>query len=666
MNKHETPHISNAAEDPAPSTPAFDARRNALKAGVGTALIAGGHWEASAQIVAPVTPPPPRPASPATRPFVDQMPIMPELPSRPLTDPAFASTPPSKWPNRAINPATNLPYEGRGEPHQFRELAEPTVFFAARYGAVPPVKIHSDLNPQTNFWGCNLGGANLATDPPVSPCPTIVTRYSDHRNPLDNKAVVIRRFNNLPTGAPSGGFGKNSITIHTHNFHGAPDSDGGPCDPSLGGLSIDPWTQGRFFFPGQYYDYYYNMKRSGFIDPTTHSTNPLIKTTPSNVIPRLNPAMPNGDVRETLSTLWYHDHREGYTGANVYKGLAGFHLVFNEYDTGNETTGFRLPSYPKYDIPILIGDVWINPSTGQTEIDLTNKNGHLGDKYLVNGKIQPFFPVDKRRYRLRLLNRGPSRYQILALTNPANPGQNIPFWIISSDGNLLTKPVQVTSVRLSPAQRVDVIVDFAAIATTFGAQTLWLENRAKQTNPEQPRTDLDPKGTVANAVMEFRIGAAAVADASANPATITSFAPISLPPVPTPALTRTFDWDSKELGWAVNGVVVDCTTVRFWMKRGRPERWIFSLNGGWGHPLHLHFVEGRITRRNGAAVPATSPDFGRVDVINLYPGETAEYIVTPTDYVGVYPFHCHNSVHEDYGMMLLLGVDDVGDTKARP
>ena len=665
MDSRETPPTSNAAEQPAPSTPALDARRNALKAGVGTALVAGGQWEAGAQSVAPVAQRLSRPPSPATRPFVDRMPIIPQLPSRPLTDPAFASTPPSKWPNRAINPATKLPFEGRGDPHQFRELAEPTVFFAMRYGAVPPVKIHSDLNPQTNFWGANLGGENLATDRPVSPLPTIVTRYSDHRNPLDNKAVIVRRFNNLPTGAPSGGFGKNSITVHTHNFHGGPDTDGGPCDPSLGASSVDPWTQGRFFFPGQYYDYYYNMKRAGFIDPTSYSSNPLIKTTPSNVIPRLNPAMPHGDVRETLGTLWYHEHREGGTSANIYKGLAGFHLIFNEYDTGDETTGFRLPSYPKYDIPILITDIWVNPSTGQTEIDLSNIDGHLGDKYLVNGKIQPFFPVDKRRYRLRLLNKGPSRYQILVLTNPANPTQNIPFWIISSDGNLLTKPVQATSVRLSPAQRVDVIVDFAAIAATFGAQTLWLENRGIHTEPEKPTGDLAPIGMVANAVIEFRIGAA-VADASANPATITSFAPISLPPIPTPAVTRTFDWKTGDGGWSVNGEVVDCLKVRFWMKRGRPERWIYNLGGGWGHPLHMHFVEGRITRRNGVAVPATSPAFGRVDIVDLYPGESAEFIVTPTDYVGVYPLHCHNSVHEDYGMMLLFGVDDVGDTKAQP
>jgi FtsP/CotA-like multicopper oxidase with cupredoxin domain len=212
---------------------------------------------------------------------------------------------------------------------------------------------------------------------------------------------------------------------------------------------------------------------------------------------------------------------------------------------------------------------------------------------------------------------------------------------------------------------VDVIVDFASIATTFNARRLWLENRALQTDPEKPLLDLANPGTVANALVEFRLGNAAP-DASADPATITSFAPIALPPVPTPALTRTFNWDSIAGGWAVNGRVVDCSTVRFWMKRGRPEKWVFDLGGGWAHPLHLHFVEGRVVLRNRTAVAPTRPDFGRVDVVALYPGESAEFVVTPTDYVGVYPYHCHNAVHEDYGMMLLLGVDDVGDTNTQP
>ena len=240
--------------------------RTALKAGLaaGTAsvVVVAAAQKASAGAI----------SSPLTTPFLEPMPITPLLPERQLTDPAFAK-PPTVAPNRDINPATGKPFEGRGEPHQLRSLNPPQKFFAQRFGAVPAVSIHPQLAKQINFWGANLGGADLGTDKPMTPMPTIVSRYQAGAN----TAILVRRFNNLPTGAPSGGFGKNSISMHTHNFHSAPDSDGGPCDPGLGALSENPKTQGRFFFPGQYYDYYYNMKRAGFTSPAYAPTATFAK-----------------------------------------------------------------------------------------------------------------------------------------------------------------------------------------------------------------------------------------------------------------------------------------------------------------------------------------------------------------------------------------------------
>ena len=570
------------------------------------------------------------------------MPIMPLLPQRPLTDGAFAQ-PPTVTPNRAHNPATGLPYEGRGEAHQLREMNPPQYFYAQRFGAVPALSIHPNLQPQINFWGAKLGGADLRSDKPMTPLPTIVSRYKAGAN----TAVLVGRFNNLPTGASSGGLGKNQISLHTHNFHSAPDSDGGPCDPGLGALSEHPATQGRFFFPGQYYDYYYNMKRAGFTNPGT----------------------PDGDVRETLGTLWYHDHREAHTAENCYKGLAGFHILFNEYDTGDEATGFRLPSFPQFDIPTIFTDLRIDPATGQAAFDLFDTDGHLGDKYLVNGKVQPYFNVSKRRYRLRLLDMGPSRFYQLFLTNPDNPSQSIPFWRIANDGNLLPKPLLVTSVRLSVAERADVIVDFNALTApggaAQGATRLWLENRLVQSKGEGPENSLYAPGKPANVLVEYRIGAV-VADASSNPATIASFAPITLPPLETPLVTRTFDFDKRNGQWIVNGRPISCDEVRFTMKRNTTERWIYKSGWGWSHPIHHHFVEGRILKRNGVAIPSTFQEFSRKDVVWLGENEQVEFVLKVTDYVGVYPMHCHNVVHEDHAMMLLFAVRDVGDTNPNP
>lgn len=621
------------------NAPRSAARRQLFKAGVAALPVAAVGSDALAQ----VSNTPGMAASPYTEPFLEPLRIMPELPVRAATFGPFATRPSTIEPNRAINPATRLPFEGRGDAHQTRAMNPPQNFYVQRFGAVPPVSIHPMLPLQVNFWGANRGGA-LANDPAMTPMPTIVARYQAGTN----TSMLIRRINELPQGAASGGFGKNSISIHTHNFHSGPDSDGGPCDPGLGALAENPLTQGRFFFPGQYYDQYFNMKRAGFTNPGT----------------------PDGDVKESLGTMWYHDHREAHTAENCYKGIAGFFIAFNEYDTGNEATGFKLPSYPKYDVPIVFADLAIDPLTGQAALDMKTDTGHLGDKYLVNGKIQPYHVVSKRRYRFRMLDMGPSRFHQLFLVNPDNPSQVIPFWRISNDGNLYEKPQLITSMKLAPAERGDIIIDFAKLTAAggpaAGATRLRIENRLIQTAPEKPDNGLNPPGNPANALIEFRLTGPKVADKSRDPATIASFAPITLPPLAPATVTREFKFDRSNGAWTVNNRLIDCSEIRFTMKRGRTERWIFSTSGGWAHPVHNHFVEGRIVKRNGVVVGPNSQEFSRKDVVALYPGDTVEYVVKATDYVGVYPMHCHNIVHEDSGMMLLFRVDDIGDTNPQP
>ena len=125
--------------------------------------------------------------------------------------------------------------------------------------------------------------------------------------------------------------------------------------------------------------------------------------------------------------------------------------------------------------------------------------------FLVNGKVQPFHPVQKRRYRFRLLDAGPSRFYEFFLTNPANLSQKIPFWVISNDGNLLPRPIEVTSVRVGVAERFDIIVDFNKIAQRFGnPPVIRLENRLEQVNGRGPTGKILPAGQ-GDQLLEFRL-----------------------------------------------------------------------------------------------------------------------------------------------------------------
>jgi FtsP/CotA-like multicopper oxidase with cupredoxin domain len=410
------------------------------------------------------------------------------------------------------------------------------------------------------------------------------------------------------------------VSTHLHNNHGPSESDGNPCDFFGPHEALDDSRRGTF------YDHHYPNVLAGI-----YSTHPGV-----------------GDINESLSTLWYHDHRVDFTSQNVYKGLAGFYLLFNQFDSGDETTGFRLPGFPAFDIPLLFNDKVIDPISGQLFFDLFNLDGILGDKFLVNGHVQPKLTVSPRRYRFRLLDAGPSRFYQFHLTDPASPSTVNRFHAIANDGNLLPKPVLVDNVRISVAERMDVIIDF----TPFAGKSLYLENRLEQVNGRGPTGRVLAPGQ-GNNVLRFDVVGPPVVDNSADPATIAKFYDVPNN-TETPRVTRTFRFERGNGMWQINGKFVDCTPgapARFRIKQNTVERWILQNNsGGWQHPIHIHFEEFQMLKRNGVAPPAV--ERGRKDVARLQFNEQIELFFRFRDFVGRYPMHCHNVVHEDHAMML--------------
>jgi len=106
---------------------------------------------------------------------------------------------------------------------------------------------------------------------------------------------------------------------------------------------------------------------------------------------------PSGNPLEALSSLWYHDHHLDFTAQNVYKGMFGCYTLFDDKDTGDETTGLRLPG-GQYDVPIFFND-WLFDQNCQLVFDLFNLDGILGDRFAANGVIQP--SADDPRIKLK-------------------------------------------------------------------------------------------------------------------------------------------------------------------------------------------------------------------------------------------------------------------------
>ena len=547
-------------------------------------------------------------ASPATTPFTLPLPI-PRV-KQPV---AWSSlTPaPSIAPNTAINPATGLKYEGRTRSHQGPALGLPfpTPIAYQVTQRLAQVRVSNQL-PLQNLW--TFDGSATG--------PTYVANYG--------QPVLIRNVNKLP--ADNGGFGMNSGSTHLHNGHTPSESDGFPGD---------------FFAVGQYYDQYYPNALAGF--RSTHA--------------------PTGDVNEALSTLWYHDHRVGFTAQNVYKGLAGFYLLFNQYDTGNETTGFRLPSFPAYDIPMMFADRVYDCATGMLAFDAFNLDGILGDKFQVNGVIQPVLHVSPRRYRFRWLNSGPSRFMQLYLTDLNNPGGSNPVWQISNDGNLLPGPVQVPAVALGVAERSDVIIDFSK----YAGRTLYIENRLEQDNGRGPTGNLVPGGT-GDLLLKIVVDGPTVVDASVDPATAPRY--YALPSVAgTPTASRSFAFDQDFNGqWSINGRFFNGNTPRFVVTQNTMEQWRFTSGRGWSHPIHVHFEEFQMTAGapglygSRSTSSSTGVNLARKDTVRSVENGDVTVRMRFRDFTGRYVMHCHNAIHEDHAMMLRFDIGSTGDTNSVP
>lgn len=439
---------------------------------------------------------------------------------------------------------------------------------------------HPDI-PDTTVWGYDG----------TSPGPTFQCFYG--------QPAFVRIFNELP--ANHVGFGKPSIATHLHNAHNASLSDGYP---------------GNFHGSGTYWDHHYANALPGF------STGPT-------------------DSRDAMGTLWYHDHRQDFTAQNVYAGLVGFYLLFDERDSNNESDpnpiALRLPS-GRYDIPMAFGDK-IFGSDGNLVFDFFNLDGILGDRYTVNGKVQPYLNVAARKYRFRLLNGGPSRFYTFTLSD------GTPLIQISNDGNLLPAPVPRATVTCGVAERHDVIVDFSKYQN---GDRIYLMNVAEQSDGRGPTGKLLRPGVP---LVEFRVGNYEP-DPSQIPAVLRPRVPVDLSRV---VRTRSWEFNRGNGAWTVNGKVFNDNEVRAAVACNSSEIWILKNGGGgWSHPIHIHMTEHVVLSRNGRTPPPW--ELGMKDVTVLGPGEEAQICLKFPDFTGRYVMHCHNVVHEDHAMMIRFDV----------
>jgi FtsP/CotA-like multicopper oxidase with cupredoxin domain len=513
--------------------------------------------------------------------------------------------------------------------------------------------------------------------------------------------VLMRHYNALPVDvAANRGFGIHTLSTHEHNGHSPAESDG--------------YTN-AFFFPGQFYDYRWPIQLAGR-DSINTSASDRKAGAPNGKggITKIP-----GDWRETMSTHWFHDHMLDFTAQNVYKGDVAMMNYYSALDRGNEAledgVNLRLPSGSAldwgnrdYDVNLLLaekawdgeGQLWFNPF---------NIKGFIGDVMTVNWLYKPYMDVRARRYRFRILNGSVSRYFKTALVDEA--GNPVPFYMVANDGNIMEHTVYFENGELPTqgiAERYDIIVDFSEFVP---GDKIYMVNLLQHKNGQatdvvipladvvdgtySPTMQDDNEDGIADRwvngdpvvgkFLEFRVAEYEGEDLSMDPEDFVAGGQ-TLIPLRRPseeelanALHRSFEFEKQptdDKPWVIEtdggkGFGMDPRRLSAAPEKnsGGLEVWRLVNSGTWSHPVHIHFEEGIILRRDGQPPPEWE-QWARKDVYRLGPqpdsGSLVEIALRFREFAGTYMEHCHNTQHEDHAMLLRWDIENPGQVKLMP
>jgi spore coat protein A len=243
-------------------------------------------------------------------------------------------------------------------------------------------------------------------------------------------------------------------------------------------------------------------------------------------------------------------------------------------------------------------------------------------------------------------------------------------------------PVESRQILMLPAERADVIVDFAG----FEGQDLVLRNiklPVGVVSPARPNLPL---------IMQFRVGTHVT---NPGPATIPGSLPGSLPGFGAPGreryitLEEVLDEDGEPEMSMIDGLHFH-EPANILVAAGDVEDWLFINLSADTHPIHLHLPQFQVVERHpfnvagyqaaldiaravgdpnpdpgpfytAGPLPPHTDDHGFKDTVSADPGVVTiirSRFDLPTGVVGTqkYVFHCHILEHEDNDMMRPYGV----------
>lgn len=380
------------------------------------------------------------------------------------------------------------------------------------------------------------------------------------------------------------------------------------------------------------------------------------------------------DVVNRAGTYWYHPHPHMRTAPQVYQGLAGLIVV-----TDPEDDALALPAGDA-ELVCVLQDRRFDAANqfvyagaaaaggmgrgmggrgmgrgmgGGMDAMMETMNGWLGDRPLVNGRVQPTLRVDRRAYRVRLLNGSNARFYKLGWSD------GTPFTILGGDGGLLERARTRHTLTLAPGQRADVLLDLSTkpAGASIGLRSLAFPASAVGHVGMMGAPGPVPQGAPLDLMTLTLSG-------TAGPG-VTLPERLSVPPdawraserAPLRVVPLTF----MRMEWLVAGRTFDMADVaaeetvsagstHIWEFRNEPNPMGMAI----AHPMHVHGTQFRVLARSGAADNPLAEGFNDTpanDTVVVLPGETVRVQLTFSRHPGLYLYHCHILEHEDMGMM---------------
>lgn len=359
---------------------------------------------------------------------------------------------------------------------------------------------------------------------------------------------------------------------------------------------------------------------------------------------------PNFTIMDKASTMWYHPHLHQKTNEHVTKGIAGF-IIIKDDDEAN----LNLPrTYGIDDFPL-------NLQTKQFDEDNQIIIGeHVDNVPMVNSTVDATVEFPAQIVRLRLLNGSSMRVFNLGFSD------NSTFYQIGSDGGLLSEPINMNRLLLSPGERAEILIDLNNMIgqsiqlLSFGSE---IPGNIYGTSDLSSMMAGPPPGYDSNNLNgnDFTLLNISIIDATDNPVLEIPEGLVSVTPIPEEEATVTRLINISPVNmmsgsitgpYWFNNESFDMNVINQTVQLGATEIWSITNNSPVAHPFHIHDVQFYILDRNGSLPPLNEQ--GRKDVVLIGHQETVRFIAKFEDFANEdvpYMYHCHMLQHEDDGLM---------------